>query len=141
MEMKKMEYNGSGISEVLYYEKSDDGYGLAVVNTRGSHPCAYVTFPGIEDLESDCDIYLEDDEDYYIVHGGFTFLGTLSNLGLEGTWLGWDYAHLEDWIQSLPPEKDPFPHRGEHKYDTLEVYSDAKVALDYIRKGNYKILS
>jgi hypothetical protein len=138
MKMKEMIYSGNGKTEVLYLEESGD-YGIAVVNTHGSHPCAYIKFPGIDDLESYDDIWIGDDEDYCDPHGGFTFLGNLDNIGLKGRWLGWDYAHLGDWHQGMPPEIDAFDHRDDKKYTTEEVAADARAALMFIEQGRYTI--
>ncbi len=137
--MKEMIYSGNGKTELLYVEWNTLGQALAVVNVRGSHPCGYIQFPGIADLESYDDLWIEaDDEDFYI-HGGFTFLGSLEFLGLPGTWIGWDYAHYGDWTQSLPPEQDVFGHEGEKKHRAGEIVETARKALDFIWKGLYTI--
>ena len=140
--MKEMIYSGNGITELLAIEWFNDGTAYAVVNVRGSHPCAYIQFPGIEKIESYEDVYLLYDEaDDFWVHGGFTFLGTYKLIGLPGIWLGWDYAHLGDWTQGYPIAEDPFDHRDEKKWTTEEVVDHARRALDHIRRGKYEICS
>ena len=140
--MKEMIYSGNGITELLAIEWFNDGTAYAVVNTRGSHPCAYIQFPGIEKIKSydDVDLFYDEADDFWI-HGGFTFLGTYENLGLPGIWLGWDYAHYGDWTQGCPADQDPFNHEDEKKWTTEEVVDHAKKALDYIRQGKYEICS
>ena len=140
MRIKEMVYDGSGNTEVLYQESSG-GYGLAVVNTRGSHPCGYITFPGIEKLKSYDDIFLGNDEEDFDVHGGFTYLGGLSKIGLKGVWLGWDYAHLGDWCQGVPPYADVFNHSNDTKYTTEDVAAEARVALRLIQEGKYELIA
>lgn len=142
-EMKEMKYRGDGNSELLYYTKDEEGYGIAVINVRGSHPCGYITFPGIEKVNNydafTC--YKENDAFGRIdigPHYGYTFLGTLENNGLEGRWLGWDYAHLGDWVQSMPPEKDVFAHFGDKKHTTNEIALSALAQIFYIKSGWYE---
>lgn len=144
--MKEMEYNGSGKSELLYMEFFDDGTALAVVNTRGMHPCAYITFKGIEEVESYDDFYFkeENDDEYFDVHGGFTFLGTLNQLIFSDiTWLGWDYAHSGDFVHHgkfIESAGCGIIHYDEEKkYTTQELVDEATEALSWIRKGKYEI--
>lgn len=140
--MKEMIYSGNGITELLAIEWFNDGTAYAVVNVRGSHPCAYIQFPNIERIESYNDVFINEDEnDDFWIHGGFTFLGTLGNLGLPGIWLGWDYAHCDDWTQDYPIAEDRFSHEGEKKWATEEVVNHTKKALDYIRQGKYEVCS
>lgn len=141
MIFKEMDYNGSGNSEVICFKEFDDGTAVAILNIRGSHPCAYIQFKGIEELRSydDLELYDEETDEYGGVHGGFTFLGTLINNGLNGVWIGWDYAHCYDWIQSMKPSEDLLNHYNEKKWTTQEVLDEALKALQFIRKGKYQI--
>lgn len=133
--MKKMIYDGSGKSEILYVEWNSHGQALAVVNVRGSHPCGYIQFPQIDEIESYDDFWLEGAG----IHGGWTFLGSLEHLGLPGMWIGWDYAHLGDWTQTMDPKLDVFSHEEERKWETEEIVKAARKALDLIWKGKYTI--
>ena len=139
MEMKKMVYSGDGKTELLYFELVENIFYkrgiLVVINCRGSHPCAYVQFPGIEQFESYDDIVLNDLDP----HGGFTFLGTLDNLGLNGIWAGWDYAHTGDWEQSMPVENDIFDHGKDKKWTTEEVATEARLILEDLLDGRYTV--
>lgn len=129
--MKEMIYGGE--SGLLGVEEIFDGYKLAVTNTKGSHPCAYVQFPGIEALESCDDIWVEAE-----VHGGFTFLGSLKKVyDLDGIWLGWDYAHLGDYYWT--GFNDLFPHRDkDKKWTAEEVRNEALEVLTAIKEGKYE---
>lgn len=133
MELKQMIYGGE--SEVLYHEE-DNGYGIVILNVRGSHPCAYVTYPGIWGIE-DCDqAWIEDEVE---PHGGFTFLGEFDEwTGIDKTWLGWDYAHLGDYVYS---GIDILPFRydvDEKKWTTEEILEEARAVLQCIKDGKLR---
>ena len=121
-EMKPMHY-GSGQTELLYTESEND-YSLAVLNIRGSHICAYVQFPGVEQFENYDDAYGVG------VHGGFTFFGSLERVGLKGNWLGWDYSHCDDYVYN------PYGSWEGKRWTTEEVVEEAREALRDIKDGN-----
>lgn len=87
----------------------------------------------------DLELYDKETDEYGGVHGGFTFLGILPNNGLNGLWIGWDYAHCGDWIQSMKPSEDLLNHYNEKKWTTQEVLDEALKALQFIREGKYQI--
>lgn len=135
--MREMKY-GKQTSELLDINWYDDGMAYAVVNTRGSHPCAYIQFPGIEKVKNDESFFIDEDINDDLeccIHGGFTFLGSLDHLGLPGIWIGWDYAHLGDYLGYGLSNR-----AGDKKWTTEEVAEHAKKALEYIRKGKYEII-
>ena len=129
--MKEMIYGGEG--GLLGVEDIGDGYKLAVTNTEGTHPCAYVQWPGIEKLETYDDIWVDAE-----VHGGFTFLGTLkTTYDLDGIWLGWDYAHCGDYYWT--GYNDLFPSsKDDKKWTTEEVRQEALEVLKAIKEGKYE---
>ena len=109
---KEMVYGEEGI----IFLESINQYGIAIIN-RKSHPCIYVTFPGVEHFGDYYQI-----NDYADVHGGFTFLGTLKYSGLVGVWAGWDYAHWMDYLHtSTGIPADP----NGHKWTLDELVHDA----------------
>lgn len=131
--MKEMIYGGEG--GLLGVEDIGDGYKLAVVSIAGSHPCAYVQFPGIENLPSCHDIQVEAP-----VHGGFTFLGMLwhaEEYGLPGIWLGWDYAHLFDYIWT--GNINCFGKADTKKWTSEEIRQEGLGVLKAIKEGKYKM--
>lgn len=148
-EMKKMQYTGNGESELLYYAKDDEGYGIAVVNTRGSHPCGYITFPGIENVH-DYDNFCPGKEypngyAFYDIdqgaHYGYTYLGGLEAYGIEGKWIGWDYAHLGDWRQAGLPEDDVkygIHREGDRKWTTQEIAQCALMQILTIKLEGFR---
>ena len=129
--MKEMIYGGEG--GLLGVEDIGDGYKLAVVSIAGSHPCAYVQWPGIENLCSYEHIQVKAP-----VHGGFTFLGKLNEkYGLEGIWLGWDYAHLFDYIWT--GNINSYLRADSKKWTSEEIRQEALGVLKAIKEGEYKM--
>ena len=133
MEMKEMVYSENFInSELLYHEDFGDGTALAVVNNSGANPCAYIQFPGIDSIYDYDEVYIDYDanDNDTCVHGGFTFLGRRSCFGLDGFWIGWDYAHYSDYISrsSVCDGK---------KWTTKEIVEEARRVLRYFREGKW----
>lgn len=126
-EIKEMNYDGP--KEILYHEE-DNGYGIAIMN-MGGYPCAYVKFPGIENVES---------YDYITVfsnipvHGGFSYLGDRDDWGLDGIWLGWDYAHCDDYF-----DFHGCPVGYGKKWTTEEILEEARSVIDAVKAGEYSI--
>ena len=134
-EMKEMVYGRD--DGCLYMEIDLDGYGIMVVNIRGDHPCAYVTFPGIDKIKNYETIELEQEEDGdYLPHGGFTFLGERNRYcGVYGIlWLGWDYGHFDDYIYGWYDEPQ-FPKNK--KWTTSEIVDEARKVLELIKNGKF----
>lgn len=121
---KEMVYGEEGI----IFLESINQYGIVIIN-RKSHPCIYVTFPGVDHFGDYVQL-----NDYADVHGGFTFLGTLKYSGLEGVWAGWDYAHWMDYIHSSTLDlSDP----NDHKWTLDELVHDAhQCVFDLTRNLN-----
>lgn len=134
MKMKEMVYTEKCIdSELLYHEDFGDGTALAVVNNSGANPCAYIQFPGIDSIYDYDNVIIERDvydNDTY-VHGGFTFYGRRRSFGLDGFWLGWDYAHCDDYV------RDFSTFNTGKKWTTQEIVEEAKRVLRYFREGKW----
>ena len=142
--MKEMKYDAEPITQLLDINWYGDGMAYAVFNVRGSHPCAYIQFPEIGKVKDYDSFFIDEDIDDIndfgsCIHGGFTFLGGLENIGLPGIWIGWDYAHLGDYC-SYSGLGQWHHHIDEKKWTTEEVVSHAKKAIEYIRKGKYEIV-
>ena len=120
---------GDAEQGLLGVEDIGDGYKLAVVNVGGLHHCAYVQFPGVENIGSYDDIHVDAH-----VHGGFTFLGSLSRYGLDGVWLGWDYAHYNDYM--FRSYRSCMP--GEKMWTTTEVVEEGLDILKAIKDGKWR---
>ena len=115
-------YSGDREGKILYLETRGESSALMVVSL-GSHPCTYITFPGVEHISN-----YDDANDLFTtqVHGGFTFLGTRENLGIAGIWLGWDYAHYGDFLYS---KRMDFYMPGDHKWELDELILEARDVL------------
>ena len=115
-------YSGDHTGNILFLETK--GESALMVVSLGSHPCTYITFPGIGHISD-----YEDANDLCPVHYGFTFLGTRKNLGIEGIWLGWDYAHYGDLLYS---EHHDYRVPEDHEWTLNELKFEARVALETI---------
>ena len=115
-------YSGDRNGKVLFLETQ--GKGALMIVSLGSHPCAYITFPGVEHISK-----YDDANDLCQVHGGFTFLGTRENLGIAGIWLGWDYAHYGDLLYN---ERFDFRMPEDHEWSLNELKFEARLALETI---------
>lgn len=115
-------YSSDRSGSILFLETQ--GESALMIVSLGSHPCSYITFPGIEHISK-----YDDADDLCPVHYGFTFLGTRENLGIAGLWLGWDYAHCGDLLYS-----DHFDYRipGDHEWSLNELIFEGRLALDTI---------
>lgn len=129
-------------SKVLFHE-TIDGVEAVILNVRGSHPCAYINVPKEnwevflkrEGIDSSTDAtYIEDIFEIY-VHGGITYSGDVlpsKVLNIPGNWLGWDYAHCDDftWNQFSHTPKD-----YEHAWKTKEIYDEIVEAIKELKKN------
>lgn len=86
----------------------------------GTHPCAYVRVPKTHPYYyrgyDYCDI---------VCHGGLTYSNNsvIIDDGMLGRdwWLGWDYAHCNDFRGDMPKEMFVFDYK---KYTTEEMKQD-----------------
>lgn len=120
MKMKEMVYNISQECEILY-EGVYKGFHYAIVSLS-THPCAYI------ELTKEHKYYGKDYDDIPIeCHGGLTYS---SNKGIifpknnenhrEGFWIGWDYAHCDDYMIWYGG------HYGTKKWTTEEIFEEVK---------------
>ena len=117
--MKEMVYRNRKNPEVLYSGEYK-GHKFAILSL-GSHPTAYVENKmAITDY---CDCRLDNVE----VHGGFTYCGKghWDEESKKTSWLGWDYAHCDDY-QYLDT-----PWAGK-QWTTAEIYDEVKSVIDQI---------
>lgn len=143
--MKEMIYRGTGPSEILNVIQDGDCLGV-VINCRGSHPCAYIQFPEIDKVKDYDSFWIKNETDFDMIHGGFTFLGYLDHLGLNGLWIGWDYAHCGDYTQMAAPDSAitqlylrDIEDCDEKRWTTEEITESVKMALHLVREGQYEI--
>ncbi len=123
--MKRMRYYAESKREIL---ATGYCFGLLYfILNLGFHPTAYIKVP--DDIEINYD-----DID---VHGGITYYGdhlwVTENEKLEGKFIGWDYAHLGDYVGFARL----FPtvwKETEKKWTTKEIYEEVRHACYQIQK-------
>lgn len=128
--MKDMVYNGSGKTELLFATTFND-VDVAIMNIRGTHPCAYIRIPDerLKNLEENGLDYYNYDNWNALVHGGFAYCGKKPHKSLrDGFWLGWDYAHLGDYYY-MPPSPYGSWHDTEKKWTTEEILKEAALVI------------
>ena len=125
MQPKELIYQNKRIREVI----ADDyhkGVHYICVNI-GDHPRAYVECTR-EFLDRHHTSY--GDIPGINVHGGVSWTGSLSNIGLQnytGVWFGWSYDHAGDWTGHMTLEQNT---RCNHrKYTTMDLITDCKDAV------------
>lgn len=129
-EFLEMKYSANRKLETLAYGFYK-GYEFRILNL-GPHPTAYVNIPANHPCfgKSYNEIY-----DYGIdidVHGGLTYsnqkLRTESDY-LVGWWIGWDYAHYDDYSGFEETLPNKLQTHGK-KWTTLEIFEDVKCAIN-----------
>lgn len=143
--MKEMIY-GEGENRVTCLV--DDTYKdiqYVVLNIRGSHPCCYVNLPEDHPWTK---LLITVGNDYYDIpvecHGGLTFASDhlyveyhlnesktmkIVDKVISGNWIGWDYAHAEDY--TWYPGREPF-YEFEKAWTTAELIEDCKKVIDQV---------
>jgi len=127
--MKEMVYINEEKREWLDHSEYK-GYEY-VIMSLGTHPTAYVGIPSAEAN----DLFREEDleeSDSINVHGGITYENSYildenkNEYGNDKWWIGWDYAHLYDYM----PDNDYSQYRK--KWTTEEILRDVKSVIDQI---------
>lgn len=116
--MKEMVYGLRKKCEVLY-SGVYKGHKFAIINLW-SHPTAYVENKmGIVDYNA-CLL------DNVKVHDGFTYCDTgyWDEESKKTSWLGWDYAHYDDYIYGGT--------LSGKQWTTAEIYEEVKSVIDQI---------
>jgi len=111
------------------------------VVSYGTHPCCYIEIPKSSILYYEIK-ELNSDEININCHGGVTYLkDKLFNIDVKGVIIGWDYAHVGDFIGydlNLPD----YLKRNDKIWSTDELIEECKQVIDSIYKfGVDKIVS
>ena len=124
--MKEMKYQAERKIEVL-----DTGFCFGLlyyILNLGTHPTAYIKIPEHHKLygKNESEIHKEVDID---VHFGLTYaddhIYISKNQKLEGWFIGWDYAHYNDYMGY--EEKLPiFLRSNGKKWTTEEIFMEVK---------------
>lgn len=129
--MKSMTYKPT--TEIEYLDKGSYSGIDYIIVSYGTHPCAYIRVPDTSKFynieRSDAPEELQDS-----VHGGLTWAGPLSvRLNEPGFYLGWDYAHIDDFSGfdlNFPADLQA----GGKKWTTEEIFNDVKAIIDVLIK-------
>lgn len=126
--VKPMVYKDAkyGSVEVLAHGVRE-GYQYYVISL-GTHPCAYVR------VHSKHPLYEKDYHDPRAIraHGGLTYSATgINGVVKTGWWVGWDYAHYDDYMQYFANE--PLGKRL-HKWTTEEILEDVASAINQLKE-------
>lgn len=128
---KEMEY---GKDQQIIFMAVEGDYKAVVIN-RKTHPCAYIQFPGIEQVTDYDNFFVENSR----AHGGYTFLGELDRDGLFGTWIGWDYAHCSDFMYyGNDGFRSMLNERNGHVYTIDELSEDALETIKSVIENGFK---
>ena len=113
-------------TEEIVAEGTLDGYKY-FIKTNGMWPVAYVKTTKKQLLKY---------HDYAktVAHGGFTFSGEFPSGEPEGYWLGWDYAHVGDYVPLFPSCEAMRTLYGEpHKWTIDEIMEDVKRVVELLK--------
>lgn len=127
--MLEMEYRTERI--VLCLDKGIiDGFNY-VIMSYGTHPCCYIQIPkehryykkNYDDIDINC-------------HGGLTFSESDLYFNLtESWWIGWDYAHCNDYIGCYGLDcLTGFDHSNNKKWTTQELLNDVKDVIKQLKE-------
>lgn len=116
--MKEMIYSDKRKDEILE-QGCYKGYKYVILNL-GTHPTAYV------ENKLHVDSYADDKLTDIDVHGGFTYLGQrLFRCGDATEYIGWDYAHWDDFCGFAPEV-------GGKRWTTEEIQKDVFMVIDQL---------
>lgn len=126
--IKEMVYESQMHKEDLLACDTYKGFNYKVVS-YGQHPCCYVEIPEGHKL------YRKDYNDKECVdidcHGGLTFTDFRDFGDGEKYYIGWDYAHIDDYAgyYTLFPEMSSLK-----KWTTEEMINECKKVIDQIQE-------
>lgn len=106
-----------------------------VVVDIGDHPCGYVESLKKSDIRDNIQKY-----DFVCVNGGINFIDTLDYvIGLPNDFngvkfIGWDYAHIGDYISAFNDLDDDCPLKKGKKYTTEEIIEDCHNVIDQLEE-------
>ena len=116
--MKRMIYSDKRKEEILE-QGCYKGYKYVILNL-GTHPTAYV------ENKLHVNSYADDKLTDINVHGGFTYLGQrLFHCGDATEYIGWDYAHYDDFCGFAPEV-------GGKRWATEEIQKDVFMVIDQL---------
>lgn len=131
--MKEMKYQKERKIELLDKGKCC-GYDYYILNL-GTHPTAYINIPKVHSYyeKSYWDIELP-------VHGGLTYGKNSLMIGkdkeIKGWFLGWDYAHCDDYTGDMEMYPEWFKYKSK-KWKTEEIQEEVYKACERLERIKY----
>lgn len=127
--MKEMIYSANHIETVLHNGEYK-GHKFCIMNL-GSHPTAYV-----ECKFRDCNRYDDERFDGINVHGGFTYFGKAYwDKGDKTHYIGWDYAHCNDYAGYEAMFPKHMRRVGTKKWTTTEMLEEVMSVIDQLNES------
>ena len=117
---------GNVLKRDVLVDGTIEEYNFLILNL-GSHPTAYVEIPS-----NHCCYNLKSYDDFGIdVHGGVTYWSCHPvKRGGKDRWIGWDYAHFDDYISGSSPR-----HCLEGKqWSVDEILEDVKSVINQLKE-------
>lgn len=99
------------------------GVPFYIIETSMGWPCSYIDVSKVDGFEFD----LSCDNNEICCHGGCTYADYKLGVGDEvfrGNIVGWDYAHLGDWVPCIPDCSDHKWTLDELRAEVFEVIDD-----------------
>lgn len=130
--MKEMKYSSKRIIEIL--DKGNfKGFNYYIMNL-GTHPTAYIEIPKEHKLFNKTDYEVYDYIDLE-VHFGLTYSRNYLYINekqkLDGWFIGWDYAHCDDYTGYEEIMPDELKTNGK-KWTTEEILEEVKRAINQL---------
>lgn len=133
---KPMEYQNTRFEKAKVLCKGTyKNYDFIIVN-MGTHPTAYVRLPHTHPAyEKFYDLVNPTPKDVFNQIFTFSdtsahFKGHLDTEIPEGWYIGWDYAHIGDYVGSIFPNSSMTINT--RKYTTTEIIADCESAINYL---------
>lgn len=118
---KEMKYTPTPQPSEVLARGRYKGLDFLVINLEGRHPCGYVNVAGTSLAGKD---YADID---IACHGGLTFSEEISPVTCErGWWIGWDYAHWNDYTSQYSFLRDA------KKHNTQEVVEECLHVINQV---------
>lgn len=131
--MKEMIYNPEINNVVLLDSGTYKGFEYYIVNRGGEYPLAYIKVP--DDLKISCEDPFEIELDS--PHGGITFgcedavPPLLEGIASKGNYLGWDYAHYDDYLGYY--DQETLRNYATKRWTTKEILKQVKNTIEEIK--------
>lgn len=132
---RKMVYKPYKTTGVLLFKiKIDSFIGIGI--NLGTHPCCYIASTAKEKALTEADIH----DLPYQPHGCFTYAGKFEKKSYfteeeaKLYWIGWDYAHYNDYNGSLQNTSLQQFNSQAKKYSTMHLIKDTEEIIKQYKK-------